>query len=56
VKDPQWVGQAYQRTQPKTIYDLQALRRDELKFLEESDQKKCGHCGLKLCTCPKNKK
>ena len=51
--DPQWVDLAYKSTQPKTIYDYNALRKDELKFLEESEKKKCAHCGLKLCTCKK---
>ena len=41
-QNPFWVGPAYQKTQPKTLYDTSDIRRDELKFLEDSNAKKCG--------------
>jgi hypothetical protein len=50
--DPLWVAPAYQDTQPKPVFEQSGMH-DNLKFLENSGQEKCAHCGLKFCTCKK---
>lgn len=49
--DPQWVAPAYQKTQPKTIFDMSAVKREDLKLLESGKMQKCDRCGRKLCVC-----
>jgi len=36
AENPQWVAPAYSSTQPKTIYDTSEIKREDLKFLENS--------------------
>ncbi|CDW85197.1 wd repeat-containing protein 70 [Stylonychia lemnae] len=55
AENPQWIAPAYHKTQPKTIYDTSEIKREDLKFLENSSNKKCAHCGLKFCTCKQKK-
>lgn len=47
--DPFWVTPAYQKTQPKTIYNYESLKNEK-----EGESKICPKCGLKYCVCKNN--
>jgi len=52
-KNPEWVAPAYQKTQPKPVFDYSAPTSEEIKFLEKKVTKICPKCGLKFCSCNK---
>ncbi|EGR27210.1 WD repeat protein [Ichthyophthirius multifiliis] len=51
-KNPFFIVNAYQKTQPKAVLDIEdkVQELDEQKFLQKIKQI-CPYCGLKLCTC-----
>ena len=53
-KNPQYVGQAYKKTQPVTIFDYTTPDIAEQELLS-SINKICSGCGLKICKCGKKK-
>ena len=53
-ENPLFVATAYQKTQPKAIFNFKEQTQDNQKLLEsKGTSKSCAHCGLKFCTCVK---
>jgi len=55
ARDPQWVTNAYAKTQPVPIFDYTTPDVAEQELLS-SINKICPSCGLKICKCGKKKK
>ena len=49
-KEAFWVTPAYKKTQPKAIYNYEALKDEE----EGAETIICPKCGLKFCVCKKD--
>ena len=50
----EWVNSAYQKTQPKPLFDYSEPKEVEVKYYETEKRKRCHGCGLKFCTCKKS--
>jgi WD40 repeat protein len=54
-QNPEWVNNAYLKTQPKPIFEHRDDSFPEKRFLHENLNEKCKSCGLKFCVCEKRR-
>lgn len=54
-ENPEWVNNAYSKTQPKALFDNTSISFPERDFLNANLEQKCRSCGLKFCLCPKRR-
>lgn len=53
--NPEWVGKAYNETQPKPSYDYTLDKFEEREYLDKNPAPKCKSCGLKFCQCQRRR-
>ena len=54
-QNPEWVDNAYTKTQPNKKFDYRNDIFPEKAFLQSNQNQKCKSCGLKFCLCPKRR-